>query len=169
MKNPTRLTTIFLFVGAITVLTLATGCGCDGPSDVVSITRIKADELPSNINPGPEPQYRILIKVVFSVDIDPANLAAPGNFNVSAKGSSGKEDNQITGSVQYLANMKTAYFISANPLGFSPGAGENVTYTVQIVGNGDNCVKRQSGECIDGCDNDTTPGGNHTKSIFIVG
>lgn len=75
----------------------------------------------------------------------------------------------MQGSVQYISSTKTAYFISTNTLGFSPGAAEDITYTIQIVGVGDNCVKRLSGECIDGCDDDTTPGGNYITKLTVIG
>lgn len=145
------------------------GCDCDGPSDVDDVTKISAQELPPEVIPGPQPQYRVIIKVEFNKDINPASLTAPGGINVSAKGDSGNEDKNIPGTVQYVASAKTAYFISTNPLGFSPGPGENITYTVQVVGNGNNCVERTSSDCIDGCDDDSNPGGNHTRKFTVIG
>ena len=150
---------------------LMSSCKCDGPSDIESVAMFKPQdqELPDGLILGERPGYKVLIKVEFKIDIDPSNLSAPGNFNISAKGTSGREDADIQGSVQYFSGDKTAYFISTNELGFSPNAGENITYTIQIVGVGQDCVKRLSGECIDGCDDDTDPGKNYVTKITVIG
>jgi len=162
------------FISIINVILFAllslfiTSC-CNGPSDIINISIIKAKDLPPEVNPGVEPQYKVIVKIEFGVDIDNSNLTAPGNINVTAKGSSDREDPKMSGTIQYVASTKTAYFISTNSLSFSPYANENIKYTVIVVGTGDNCVKRQSGGCIDGCDNDTAPGDSYVKEITIIG
>lgn len=166
LLNESNLVYIFL---AFFSATLFVACDCDGPSDVGKISMIKVEDLPPEVTPGPEPQFKIKIKIDFNVDINATTLSAPGSINISAKGTSGNEDKLIQGTVQYVASTRSAYFISTNSLGFSPGPGENVTYTIQVMGVGSNCVKRTTGECIDGCDDDTDPGDNHVRKIVVIG
>ena len=165
MKTLKNIISIFVVVFHMSYIS---SCVCTGPSDVKSATKIKSDDLPPTVEPGDRPQYKVLIKIEFNTSIDPTSLKVPEGISVKAKGSSGTTWN-ILGTVQYVANTKTAYFISTNPLTPSPNAGEDVTFTIKIIGVGIDCVKRVSGECIDGCDDDTLPGGNHTISFKVVG
>ncbi len=145
-----------------------TGCN-DACSDVLDVHMISDENLPSWANPGDKPQYKVIIQVDFNKAMDKTSVVAPTNFNVSAKGSRGNEDNDILGDVQFSADLKTAIFISYNPLAFSPGAGEDVTYTIKLIGDSVQCIKRQTGECMDGDDPDCAPGGKFIKSIRIIG
>jgi len=167
MRTSLNKSNLVNIVVAIFSVTLLVGCACDGPSDVKNISMIQ--NLPPGVTPGPDPQYKIKVKIDFNIDIDATTLSAPGSINISAKGSRGNEDNMIQGTVQYVTSTRSAYFISTNSLGFSPGAGENITYTIQVVGIESNCVRRTNGECIDGCDDDTDPGNNHVRKIEVVG
>ena len=108
VKKPNLANIIIFFFTAI----LLVACNnCDGPSDVMNVSKIKAQDLPPEVTPGPEPGFKIIIKIDFNIDVDPTTFSAPGNINISAKGNSGHTDNMIQGTVQYVASTKSAYFI----------------------------------------------------------
>ncbi|WP_420642875.1 hypothetical protein [Candidatus Leptofilum sp.] len=114
--------------------------------------------------------FRIVVSISFNRAVDKSSLHAPGTVRIDLKGKNGLGSFNIGGTFQISKDSKEAVFISEKPGKelIDPGAGENVKYTISLLGIGKNVVKDSSGETLDG-DGNGQPGGNFIKVLEQVG
>ncbi len=168
IEKPWGIVGFSLLIGFLVIAII--GVGCVPKSFHVSNVSLKA----ADFVPPADYTYKVVVTILFNRTVDQTSFKAPGTVNIDLKGlSHGNTAFDISGTFRFdPMDSRRVVFISNQTLSdlINPQAGENVEYTITIVGTdvGAGVVTDSSGEALDG-DLDEKPGGNFTKVMEVVG
>jgi len=150
----------------IGILGFTIGCGPIAGFHVSGI-----DMTPPDWVPPADYTFKVVVTMKFNRAVDIQTFNTPTTIKIDLEGSDdGRIMPDIVGTFRASSDGKTIVFISDQTLAdlIRPQAGEDIIYTITVIGSGETKVTDVNGEALDG-NLDGKPGGDYRKIIKIIG